>query len=203
MPHFHVQPPSGSKKNRFYIGAIIILVIVVTVSSSREMNEEKKPDCPSIWGSSFEGVHHSRLVNMTCQLEGYPICCRLVDSEPYPRKVYEGPLKLRSVNECELKKEYIPSAYELAHIAKAKEIDALTTEEERKKELTEYVLADLPHVSRWLARVDLHMHTTKEGVANYGKNKTYEGVPITEDDFTYLSRFQYTRKCEKEPSIVW
>jgi hypothetical protein len=112
-------------KNLLYVGVIVVVVILLTVmfrgssDPNSASSDTKKPDCPpapSPWGSSFEGVHHSRLVNMTCQLEGFPICCRLVDSDPYPRKIYEG-VKLRANNECEVKKEYVPSAYELAHIA--------------------------------------------------------------------------------------
>jgi hypothetical protein len=85
----------------------------------------------------------------------------------------------------------------------AKEIDALAAEEDRKTALTEFVLADLPHVSRWLARVQLHMGNTREGASDYGVNKTFDSVPVTEDDFTYLSRFQFTRTCEKEAPVVW
>jgi len=150
------------------------------------------------WGSTFALPLQSSNIDNSCKHNGRPVCCGLVDPHisphVYPHKQQEDTQvqhgNVHSSNNCEITKEYVPSPYEQRHIAKAKEIDKLETEEERRHILTLFLLEDFLHVPIWLERVKFHM--TK------AVNRSYkEQLPPTKEDLEYLSRFQITQHCEE------
>jgi hypothetical protein len=90
---------------------------------------------------------------------------------------------------CTKIKKYIPSPYELRHLAKAKEIQ-LEPDLWKRKVLIATFMSSVEEVNAsviWLKRVNIH-----------GQNDL---IPIiTDDDYEYLSRFEITLQCHQPHS---
>lgn len=127
----------------------------------------------------------SNNTDLSCQYAGRPTCCALTEgnmsSEIYPRKHEEVKYSVRLSN-CDIRREYISSPYELKHLSRASEIDKIDHEDIRREELLQFMFDDIPHANRWLKRIKYHSHLASSPLPN-------------EDDFEYLSRFKVTRTC--------
>jgi hypothetical protein len=148
--------------------------------------------------------------DLSCEYNGKPICCALVDKNHekyqfiYPReKDFENPSSSsssRSSNSllsskarksqlnCIISREYIPSPYEISHINKALEIQQSfpNDEEKRREALLDFMFSDIKYVNIWLKRIAEHSQASSSP------------SPPNEDDFEYLSRFKVTRKCSRD-----
>eukprot|EP01039_Chlorochromonas_danica_P000253 gene253-272_t len=101
----------------------------------------------------------------------------------YPRSKSRPP-RHSHFEHCSVHKEYVPSPYELKHMAKAEQLSTLSFPYESRKELIKFILDDVEDANRWLARVKVRMAYN---------DKTIEP---TKDDFRYLSYFNYTATCK-------
>lgn len=128
-----------------------------------------------------------------CAWNGHPMCCGLVNESfitpNYPRSRV---LPVQTVDHhCVLHKQYVPSPYEAKHMAKAQEWLSLSYEDSRTA-LREYIVEDIPHSLKWLARVKEHMYAGSAAAA-----------AGTEDDLLYLSYFQISRMCGDKITQTW
>lgn len=158
------------------------------------------------WGKTFPSSLQSNITDNSCVYEDQPICCALIDSSKspyiYPRRQDELIQSLRSAK-CETVREYIPSPYEQTHLSKAKDIGDLTSENERREAIADFIFDDLKHVPHWLARIKVHMEAVnrheQEHHTREEKHSTPQHIiPVTEEDLEYLSRYKVTRICNED-----
>jgi hypothetical protein len=166
---------------------------------------------------------------MSCEFVDQPICCSLLDAnlvpDVYPRKsniLLDSPRKLRISSGCKIVKEYIPSSYEIRHLAKAKEVNwkDISDEATRREILKDFIFNDIEDSLYWIDRVQTHMQSTKTSTSlsvsissAYNKiypsssfltssnlsrssdSETFRTLSVNSRDYDYLSRFKYTRSC--------
>ena len=146
-----------------------------------------------------------------CSFGGISVCCSILN-KTYGRptavrtKPVSDTLKVEQENSgtsenahietitsglCNYTKEYVPSAYEKAHLAKAKQIVTITDFEIRRKAYVQFITSqeEVTSSKRWLSRVRKRMLS--------GTQQT------TEDDLRFLSRFRVTRFCRSEKPVIW
>jgi len=83
---------------------------------------------------------------------------------------------------CSIKREYVPSQYEMKHINKSIEISLLSNERQRLNAFVAFLVDDLPHSIRWLERVHIRSRLNDDSSA-------------TKDDEELLSKFLETKNC--------
>ena len=137
------------------------------------------------WGASFGTNVTSYNARLDCSYDGWPTCCAMLNytSGVQEKTSHTNQQIASSSQECTLKKVYFPSKYEISHYEKSKQIAALSANiTVRQAALAKFAIEDFPHSSRWLARVKLRMQ--------HGGD-----VVPTDDDHTYLSKFEITKTC--------
>lgn len=166
---------------------IVVLLVLVCILklgiSDRDSLEERNASEVIRWGKSFGGLAASENVKFDCTFNGHPTCCALL--EPVENLGLRESKDVRRVGGmtgvCTITKQYIPSQYEVSHLAKAFELDTIANVTERKRQLISFINADIDASNIWLGRVKEHMSS--------------ENVPHTKHDLKYLSRFEFTKTC--------
>jgi hypothetical protein len=165
--------------------------------------QEKNPQEKKWFSRDISGHEHYDIersvpttVEMKCSYNGHPICCLITDDN-YEQFVSSYSPKARSEfftsrqsssKNCRItKKEYFPSAYELKHLEKAKEITLKEDYNERRKLYGEFIFQDLPHTIQWMNRVKERMLASSSSGSE---------TPVNSVDKEYLSRFHYEVTCE-------
>eukprot|EP00981_Chlorochromonas_danica_P009269 scaffold2582_cov162-Ochromonas_danica.AAC.38 len=74
---------------------------------------------------------------------------------------------------------------------KAEELSTLPFPHESRRELTKFILEDVEDANRWLTRVKVRM----------APNNNSKTVEPTEEDFRYLSYFNYTATCKTRKQL--
>ena len=150
------------------------------------------------WGGNFGSVY-SENVPFDCTYHGKSICCstfRGLSTEEKKNIVAnttrgsDGPRR----RACSIKREYIPSPYEMKQIDFAATL-ANMTPEAADKALVNFLVSDveIDEAVIWLARVRYRM-------MNRGQ---YTEVSSA-DDFKYMSRFKVTKRCpHSKQDAVW
>jgi hypothetical protein len=138
------------------------------------------------WGSMFGGLSPSKNIDYDCKFNGHPTCCAVLNYMNLTSELRHSS-KHNSHNatyhqSCTIKREYLPSAYEMKQFNKSIEISALPTEQQRLAALISFLIDDVPLSIRWLERVHI-------------RSRLAEDSPATEDDEIFLSKFLVTKTC--------
>jgi hypothetical protein len=138
------------------------------------------------WGGSFPHPLLSLNINFDCLLNDQPICCALlnekdVDAESFNSMPRVPPTGAVVEEYCQIKKEYLPSAYETAHYEKARDLSKIKDEKTRRDALIAFMFDDIQHSNIWLERVRVRMQANN--------------ITTTYNDEKYLSKFLVTQTC--------
>ena len=98
--------------------------------------------------------------------------------------------------ECTHTRTYIPSRYEEQQFDLAKRFDSIADDDVRRNTIIDYLILDenLNQSFLWTDRVSDRMKYPLK----YASSSVYDDI-----DILYLSRFNVTRKCHKQPSMTW
>jgi len=142
------------------------------------------------WASGHPAPLDSKNIVTSCDFHGEPMCCAIAGEDPdpsiFPRDVEDLRHGLRGGHNCHTRREYVPSAYELRHFAKALEWENITDGNLVRSHMGEFVFNDLPDAAFWVGRVHDLMQTP-------------HATSVTEKDQEFLSHFRVMRSCPDEP----
>ena len=152
------------------------------------------------WGDTYEGAK-TKVVQLDClNQDKKQVCCSAVNQShtlsrgvgtDYERFIHgtsdHDSSAKHAAGKCEVKKQYIPSPYELRDFQFAKDLELIKDAAVRLDKLLTYVTTDemIVNSTKWLNRVKIHMQS--------------EVTPTpTPDDFEFLSRFHITKVCKQD-----
>eukprot|EP01038_Epipyxis_sp_PR26KG_P010747 gene10747-14434_t len=174
---------------------IFLLSSISTFNALEEVNlhDEKSSTLFNSRRLGIDSEHlHSNII-MNCTYGKYPICCDAINGKnSHDDHLLYKHIKYRHVSKsCKLQTEYFSSPYELAHIEKAKVLDAGELYEQRKADFFTFIYSyeEKNKATKWLKRVAAHM------VNGLTPN-------ITQDDEEFLSKFVTTKICSDSKTII-
>lgn len=150
------------------------------------------------WGGNFGSVS-SENVPFDCDYHGKSICCSTFKGLSTEEKKLivanstrgaDGPRR----RACSIKREYIPSPYEVKHLNFAATL-ANMSEVDADKALVNFLVSDVEvdEAVSWMARVKYRM-----------MSRGLYAIVTTADDFKYMSRFKVTKRCpHSKQDAVW
>lgn len=142
--------------------------------------------CTPQWGNKFSRNLVSTFPSMDCIFYRRPICCSALETPP------PSTTNLKQKHDhCVIKKEYLPSPYEVRHLRKAEELAEITDLKHRTEKFIEFVesSAEVEHAQKWLERIKIR--------------QTNLNVVENAVDREYLSRFKVIQKCQNKPDTFW
>ena len=204
----------SSPQQLFLLLVVVLVFVLIFVTHiergtlSNLKNNRRSRNLEINWAGTISGVT-SESLNMSCRMDGRPVCCSILDQDYNSAWVDENRLTVstskkrtkhdflreglvhQSAMECSDTRVYHPSPYELQHIefAKKLETDFHAPSEESAQKLVEFISSKeaIRDSKLWLERVKYHMLNAN--------------ADSTADDEYILSKFIVTRTCHDRKAI--
>ena len=188
---------------------LLLLLLLVVLPCLPEAEDRRVQ-----WGEGVRSVIETTNVDMTCKLNGKPICCLALepgsnnathnlgnDYRPIGLGLTKHDESFQLVHHmkvpprharCQVIRDYVSSKYELRHFEMARNISLRSSNLfERRKALLDFI-SSTPEIEKakyWLKVIKNHMSSEK--------------IPeLNRIDRNYLSKFVVTKKCKDEKGIL-